>query len=351
MRKIIQNSQMFVIFAPAVLLMSLLHSRVWLAVGLAAPARCLDYIKGQYLTAENTVSASPFADFSLDKFKQPATEQQGSTAAEPEKLNENYNVIQEFFTSTENSLTLRKDKCYIKNVTYIPDDEVAAMALTQVGFKAEKNSAQPQILIVHTHATEAYLPDYGAPYDAAYSFRNTDTSQNMVAVGRVMAERLNQLGYSTLQDTTLHDYPSYNGSYDKSKATVEKYLAQYPSIKVVLDVHRDAAERNGAIISPVVDIGGAQCAQIMIISGADNGKMNMPHFWENLKFASAVQNTAATMYPGLMRPVLFDYRNYNQQLSTGSILVEIGTHGATLAQAQRSAALFAEALAAALDDI
>lgn len=110
-------------------------------------------------------------------------------------------------------------------------------------------------------------------------------------------------------------------------------------------------ERDGRIINPVTSINGKEYAQIMIISGADNGYMNMPNYKENLKFASAVQNRAAKSYPGLMRPILFDYRNYNQQLTTGSILVEMGTHGSTLQQAKNSAEAFAHSLAAALDEM
>ena len=221
--------------------------------------------------------------------------------------------------------------------------------LQPVSFKVEKNSSQPQILIYHTHATESYVPTADMAYDSSYAYRSTDNSRNMTAVGKVMADTLNNLGYNTIQDVTLHDYPSYNGSYDLSKATVENYLKKYPSIKIVLDIHRDAVERNGRLINPVATINGTKYAQIMIISGRDNGYMNMPNYLENLKFATNLQNQLGKSRPGLARPVLFDYRNYNQQLTTGSLLVEIGTHGSTLQQAKNSAAAFAGALAQLLD--
>jgi stage II sporulation protein P len=195
------------------------------------------------------------------------------------------------------------------------------------------------------------MPTADMPYDPGYSWRTTDKNSNMVAVGKVMADTLNKLGYNTVQDTTLHDYPSYNGSYDLSKETVEKYLEKYPSIKIVLDVHRDAVERNGSLINPVITSQGTKYAQIMIISGCDNGYMNMPNYRENLKFATNLQNQLAKDTSGLVRPILFDYRNYNQQLSTGSILVEIGTHGSTLQQAKNSAEMFAISLANMLDNM
>lgn len=282
---------------------------------------------------------NPFEDFTFEEH----------TDSRAHPANPNYNVQNLFFTSEESDIVLKKDACYVKNMTHLSADEVKDIMLRPVSFAAEKNSREPQILIMHTHATESYVPSADTPYDPSYAFRNTDTGRNMTAVGQVMADTLNSLGYNTLHDSTLHDYPSYNGSYDNSKRTVKEYLAKYPSIKIVLDVHRDAVERDGRIINPLVTINGKEYAQIMIISGADNGYMNMPNYKENLKFASAVQNRAAKKYPGLMRPVLFDYRNYNQQLTTGSILVEIGTHGSTLQQAKNSARAFAYSLADMLD--
>ena len=77
----------------------------------------------------------------------------------------------------------------------------------------------------------------------------------------------------------------------------------------------------------------------------------MPDYTENLKFATNLQNTIAKDWPGLVRPVLFDYRHYNQDMSTGSLLVEIGTHGSTLGQAKNSRQAFAVSLAAMLDNI
>ena len=171
-----------------------------------------------------------------------------------------------------------------------------------------------------------------------------------MSAGRIITEKLNELGYNTLQDKTLHDYPSYNASYGRSKKTVENYLEKYPSIKVVLDIHRDAIERqDGTRIKPVININGKDCAQIMIICGADNGSMNMPNFRKNLHFASNLQNSLESLYPGLTRPLLFDYRNYNQQLTTGSLLIEIGSHASTLTEAQNSAELIACGLAETFD--
>ncbi len=125
------------------------------------------------------------------------------------------------------------------------------------------------------------------------------------------------LGIGVLHDITQHDYPSYNGSYDRSRATVQQYLKKYPSIRVVLDIHRDAIASGDTVTAPVAEINGKTAAQIMIISGCDSGKGNYPEFRKNLRFASALQNRLESDHPGLTRPVLFDYRFYNQDLTTG----------------------------------
>ena len=183
-------------------------------------------------------------------------------------------------------------------------------------------------------------------YDPEYTCRRTDTSLNMVAVGAAIAEQLNAAGIVTLQDATLHDYPSYNGSYERSNATVRSYLEKYPSIKVVLDVHRDAIQRDdGPRVKPVADIGGMKAAQVMIICGADVDG-NLPNFKQNLRFASRWQDKMESMFPGLTRPVLFDYRYYNQDLTTGSLLIEMGGHANTLEEAKYSGRLVGQALAA-----
>ena len=339
------------VFLPAVAFLVCYSRWTGFAVGCLQPARALDYMKNAGMHTLETGSDSRYNPFRGMTIKDFLSDTPVQTPAQSEEISPYYNVIKEFFSSTESDIVLKKDRCYVKNLTHMSARDVKSIMLSPVGFTVEKNSSQPQILIMHTHATESYIPMATDSYDENYAFRSTDNTKNMTAVGKVMADTLNSLGYNTLQDTTLHDYPSYNGSYDNSKETVEKYLRQYPSIKIVLDIHRDAVERNGSIIAPVVTINGTEYAQIMIISGRDNGYMNMPNYRENLKFATMVQNSVAGLYPGMARPVLFDYRNYNQQLTTGSILVEIGTHGSTLTRAKNSAAAFAQGLARALDNM
>lgn len=234
----------------------------------------------------------------------------------------------------------------IFNCTALGADEVAQYVNNELPFAVELNSSEPQVLIYHTHATECYEAADRSWWDPASTCRSKDKAENMVAVGDVMADALNAAGIHTIHDTTLHDDPSYNGSYASSHAAVERYLQRYPSIKVVLDVHRDAIQRqDGTRIKPVTEINGQKTAQIMIICGADNGG-NLPNYTQNLRFAARLQAQASQMYPSLMRPVLFDYRYYNQDLSYGALLLEVGGHANTLPEAKNAAADMAEVLIA-----
>lgn len=238
----------------------------------------------------------------------------------------------------------------IKNNTRQTAADIAAEAAQPLPFAIEKDSAAPQVLIMHTHATEDYRLSAGLWFTPGDGARSTDRSINMCAVGRVMADTLNAAGICTLHDETLNDYPSYTGSYANSRAVVQQYLAQYPSIKVVLDVHRDAIEReNGTRCAPVCTIDGRQAAQVMIICGCDNGTtVQLPGWRQNLRFAAAWERSMEGMYPGFTRPVLFSYRFYNQDLTTGSLLIEIGGHGNNLNEALYAGQLAAKSLAAAL---
>ena len=238
----------------------------------------------------------------------------------------------------------------IKNNTRQSAADIAAEAAQPLPFAIEKDSAAPQVLIMHTHATEDYRLSAGLWFTPGDGARSTDRSINMCAVGRVMADTLNAAGICTLHDETLNDYPSYTGSYANSRAVVQQYLARYPGIKVVLDVHRDAIEtESGSRYAPVCTVDGRQAAQVMIICGCDNGTtVRLPGWRQNLRFAAAWERSMEEMYPGFTRPVLFSYRFYNQDLTTGSLLIEIGGHGNNLNEALYAGQLAAKGLAAAL---
>jgi stage II sporulation protein P len=164
----------------------------------------------------------------------------------------------------------------------------------------------PQVLVVHTHATEAFNDWDYTYYDKRNSWRSTDNSKNMVAVGEELSRVLSENGIGVIHDKTQHDYPSYNGSYERSAETIKAYLSRYPTIKVVLDLHRDAIEREGGVIvKPTTVIDGQKAAQLMIIACCDNGQMNMPRWDQNFRFAAALADAVEDRYPTLTRPIFF----------------------------------------------
>lgn len=235
----------------------------------------------------------------------------------------------------------------VQNKTSISNNELITESSKAPSFTIETNS-EPQVLIMHTHTTESFEPYVRSCFDPGFNYRTTDPAYNMVSVGNAITEQLEAAGIATIHDTTIHDYPSYNGSYERSAETVKKILEKYPSICVVLDIHRDAIQDGNTLAQPVVEIDGKESAQVMIISGCDDGTMDMPNYLENFHFACQLQGNMESMYPGLTRPILFDYRKYNQDLTTGSLLLEIGTHGNTLEQAQYAGELVGKSLAQTL---
>lgn len=238
----------------------------------------------------------------------------------------------------------------VKNCTKLSTEKVLAMLETPTNLSLSTALGEtPQVLLYHTHATEAFEPADRGYFDVNGTWRSTDYSENMTAVGDEVADVLTENGIGVLHDYTLHDDPSYKGSYQRSAVTVSGWLSEYPSLTVCLDLHRDAIEPSEReIIKPTALIDGKKAAQIMIIAGCDDGTMNMPNYPENLRFAVALADRMETLYPGLCRPILFDYRKYNMDLSPGLLLIEIGATGNTLEEAKYSARLLGNALVSLL---
>jgi len=174
------------------------------------------------------------------------------------------------------------------------------------------------------------------------SYRTTDIQPSVVRVGEELKTALEAYGLQVLHDTNFYDYPSYTGSYARSGAAVTAYLAQYPSISLVIDLHRDALGTESTIYKTVTDVQGTTAAQIMFVMGTDENLYH-PHWQENLKLALKLQNATAALYPELMRPIELSSYRYNEQLTTGSMLMEVGTSGNTLQEALEAVRLFAKA--------
>jgi stage II sporulation protein P len=246
-------------------------------------------------------------------------------------------------TLSLSSANLSADKVHISNKTglHVNLQEYLNQGLP---FSLEQTN-QPQVLIVHTHGSEAYTDgDYGYFVKSA-STRSTDTTKNTVAVGERLAQVLNEAGIVTINDHTLHDYPNYTGSYTRSADTIQKYLEKYPSIRVVIDGHRDAIGGGDTKVKPTAVVNGKKAAQVMILAGCESGSVeNFPNWEENFRFCLQLQKQLETDYPDLARPLLFKSCKYNFDMLNGSVLIEIGTDANTLEEATYSAELLGQAL-------
>ncbi len=238
----------------------------------------------------------------------------------------------------------------VNNKTDIPNETLIRESGYLPNFTVE-DTDEPLVLIYHTHTTESYEPFIRDNYDSSFNYRTTDNTKNVVMVGDAIQAELEAQGIGVIHTPAVHDYPSYNGSYGRSRETIMPILEKYPSIKVVLDIHRDAISADGTAYQPFVEENGREASQVMIISGCDDGTLGMPDYMENFHFACTLQQKLESDHPGLTRPVLFDYRHYNQDLTNGSLLIEVGSHGNTLEQSQYSGQLIGRSLGELLNSM
>lgn len=207
-------------------------------------------------------------------------------------------------------------------------------------------TGKPKVLIVHTHTTESYTPSEKYNYTPETNARTKDTNFNVARVGEEFAASLREEGIDVIHDKSLNDYPSYNGSYAKSLALIESYLKKYPSIQIVIDIHRDSmTAQDGTKYKLLTEIDGQKAAQLMIISGTNEGGLTHPDWQENLKLTLKIQNQLSNDYNNLARPLSIRKERFNTHATKGSMLIEIGTDANTLDEAILSARLAAKSFA------
>ncbi len=237
----------------------------------------------------------------------------------------------------------------VKNNTDSKPLDIEKILSQRLGLSIDKS--KPAVLIFHSHTSEGYEMIEREWYACDYTARSNDESRNIVRVGTEIADYLTDLGYTVIHDKTIHD-DNYSDSYSESRKTVAKHLEEHPEIQIVLDIHRDAiTQDNGEKIKPVNTINGKKAAQLMIITGVEEGKVEDFPDWEyNLNFALHLQKKCETMFPGLMRPVLFSQRKYNMDMTRFSLLIEMGSEVNTLEEACYSGRMLAAALASLMEE-
>ena len=197
---------------------------------------------------------------------------------------------------------------------------------------------EPTVLILHTHTTESYTKT-SETYAETSAYRTLEEDYNMLSIGDLVADKLSQQGIAVIHDRTFHDYPSYNGSYTRARETISGYLDQYPSIRLVLDLHRDASGEGGNQMRPVTKVAGKSCAQLMLVLGT-----NMDTWQDNLSLALKLQAQLEKLAPGITRPLQLRPQRFNQDLCPGALLIEVGAAGNTHLEALLAADYLAQTL-------
>lgn len=237
-------------------------------------------------------------------------------------------------------------KTYIHNETiYSPN--VAELLTRDVACK-EKN---PTVLILHTHTSEAYLPE-GTAYvegslgNATYS---REATQNVLAVGEVLCEVLEQKGITAIHCTVMHDDPTVSGAYSRMEKTLKQYLETYPEIALVIDLHRDAVTTSdGKFVRAVGEADGESVAQVMPLVGSNGNGTQYDNWEENLALALQLREQLNANGASVCRPVSLRNASFHQELAARALLLEIGTGGNSVEEAKRAAVLVGQALATLL---
>jgi stage II sporulation protein P len=214
--------------------------------------------------------------------------------------------------------------------------------------RLEIEKKQPSVLILHTHSMETYTPY------SENNYHSINDKENVIQVGRIMTDVMeSKYKYNIIHDVTKHDRYSYADSYINSQKTIISQLEKNPSVKVVLDVHRDAMEvktsRDAEIRKAeyTTTIGGKKAAKISFVIGPDN-----KNFAQLKSFAVYVQKKMDKLYPGLFfKTVIKPKGKYNQFYRDHTLLIEVGSTFNTDQEAKYSAELLGNVIGEVLKEL
>ncbi len=221
---------------------------------------------------------------------------------------------------------------------YAVDKEPDIEALLRKPLTWNLQGEEPTVLIIHTHSTESYTKK-GEAYKETSRWRTLDEDYNMLAIGALVADVLEESGISAIQHRELNDYPSYNGSYTRARKIIASYLEEYPTIQLVLDLHRDASEGEHGQMRTLAQVSGETSAQLMLVLGT-----NHDGYEENLSLALKLHAQLERRNSGIMRPLQLRAQRFNQDLSPGALIVEVGAAGNSHPEARLAATALAEAI-------
>ena len=270
-------------------------------------------------------------------------ENNAASAAFSPQIKNNLDTINKLKNSKSRSFLLKN--FYITDSSTSIDNSVFNVEKLLSKDVTIKKSEEPQILIFHTHAaSEAFIDS-----------RKGKQSDTIVGVGSRLAYLLrSKYGYNVIHDTT--EFDRINGSIDRSKAynqaadKLEATLKKYPSIEVVIDLHRDGV---GNSVQRLTTIDGKKTAQVMFFNGLSrNSSGNIEYLYNknlqaNLAFSLQLKLKCMENYPDFARPVYLKGYRYNLHMREKSLLIELGNENNTVEEAKNAM----EPLAKILDQV
>ncbi len=211
-----------------------------------------------------------------------------------------------------------------------------------------KLTQEPLVLVLHTHTSEGYLPQ-NATYlegDLGEITYTKDESRNMLAVGKAFISALNKNGITAIHCTVMHDESGLAGSYERAADSIRFFCEHYPSIRYVVDLHRDAIlTAEGEYIRAATEIEGKSVAQILPVVGSNAGGWEHDAWEGNLALALQLRQELNQDDTKLCRPVMLKSATYNQEMAPFAILLEIGTGANSIDEAVVAGTLAGEAFA------
>jgi len=249
----------------------------------------------------------------------------------------------EISRTDESSSLLAADSIVLTNTTSL---EIDINSLLNEPLGINLTHGEPAVLIIHTHTSEAFTQTDGKTYISSDPYRTEDQTRNIIRVGEALAAEFERRGISVIHDRRSYDFPSFAGSYSRAYASIRSYLERYPSIRLVLDIHRDSITApDGSQRRTIAQIGDQTLSQIMFVVGTNYAGLNHPHWQENLKLALRIQHEMNYLFPSLARPVFISGFRFNQHTTAGSLIIEVGSAGNTLTESLAAIPYFAEAAA------
>lgn len=288
----------------------------------------------------------PSAGPSVDPSNTPSVDPTPIPSREPNAADLDPNIRTVTVSPSSTDGYCYSDGVYIKNGTKFEVDVRSYLEAVP------EFDGKPHILIVHTHACEAYYPDGEDIYEPTDVERTEDTNFNVVRVGDELEKLLEDRGFSVEHIREIFDYPSYNGSYTRTLKAIQSAIKDDSDISIVIDLHRDAiAGADGSTWRTVSDVDGKLAAQSMFVVGTDQGGLDHPNWRQNLLLAIHLQKYISDRYPTLMRPITLSPSRYNQHATSGSLILEVGTSGNTLDEALYSIQLLGGAMGDFLEEV